>query len=508
MSRFHRLFAAVLLGLAALGSTPAAAGKADDTLVYSLREPIDNLSSYFNSLSDNLIISRQLFDNLLYRDPKTGDFVPQLAKSWRWVNDTTLEFVIRDGIKWHDGAHFSADDVVFTVNYLANPDLKIETRARASWMKSAEKIGNDTVHIHMTRAFPAAPQFVATYLVIYPKAHFEKVGIDAFKRHPIGTGPYKIKSFEPGKPLLLERNRDYFKDSPIGMPSIANVRIMFIPEVQSRVAQLMVGQVDLIGDILTDQMRDLGKVAHLAVASTETEQVGYLFLDAIGRSGDTPLKNLKVRQAIAHAINREAIARNLIGPNVPLAKAACTHMMFGCTDKVATYAYDPAKAKQLLAEAGHANGFDTAFIYLGERRKVYMEAIFSDLRQIGVRVSPQLVTFPAYVKQVYDGTAQMGHGVAGGAAVFDASVVLGAFFDGGGRDFARDPAVIAAVKEGGEVVDPQRRKAAYAKALERIAEQVYWVPLWSNSMNYAFSKDLAFEPPVDNLPVIAKMKWR
>jgi peptide/nickel transport system substrate-binding protein len=206
-----KLFYSRLAGLltaAAVVAVPAAAwaGKKNDTLTYVSDSEPENISPYHNNLREGVIIARHVFDNLVYRDPATGKYGPQLATEWTWVDDTTLDLTIRKGVTFHNGDPLTADDVVWTLNYVVSPEAKVVTKQNIDWIKSAEKTGEDRVRIHLVGPFPAAIEYLAGPVVIYPQAYFKKVGINGFSKAPIGSGPYRITSAEAGKTVTMEKN--------------------------------------------------------------------------------------------------------------------------------------------------------------------------------------------------------------------------------------------------------------------------------------------------------------
>ena len=222
-----------------LGTLPGAAyaDKAKDTLVYASDSEPENISPYHNNLREGIIVARHVFDNLIFRNPDTGKYEPQLATDWTWVDPQTLDLTIRKGVTFHNGDPLTADDVVFTLNMVVSPDSKVVTKQNVNWIKSAEKIGDDKVRIHLVGPFPAAIEYLAGPVVIYPEAYFKKVGLDGFAKAPIGSGPYKVTSVMPGKGVKMEKNTAYWKDSPLGQPKIGKLEFRVIPDPETQVGR-------------------------------------------------------------------------------------------------------------------------------------------------------------------------------------------------------------------------------------------------------------------------------
>ena len=195
---------------------------------------------------------------------------------------------------------------------------------------------------------------------IYPKAYREKVGAEGYAKAPVGAGPYKMTKVEPGVSIDFERFEDYWAGSPKGKPAIKKMSVRFVPDATTEMTELLAGRADWIWNMNPDQFEHVNRMPHLQAVRKESMRVGYLSLDAAGRTGaDNPMTKLKVRQAIWHAIDRKAIADKLVTGGSRVPAAPCFPSQFGCDAEAATpYDYNPAKAKQLLAEAGYPDGFD------------------------------------------------------------------------------------------------------------------------------------------------------
>lgn len=493
-----------------LGTLPGAAyaDKAKDTLVYASDSEPENISPYHNNLREGIIVARHVFDNLIFRNPDTGKYEPQLATDWTWVDPQTLDLTIRKGVTFHNGDPLTADDVVFTLNMVVSPDSKVVTKQNVNWIKSAEKIGDDKVRIHLVGPFPAAIEYLAGPVVIYPEAYFKKVGLDGFAKAPIGSGPYKVTSVMPGKGVKMEKYTGYWKGSPLGQPKIGKLEFRVIPDPETQVAELMTGGLDWIWRVQADQAKQLGAVPNITVLAAETMRVGFLQLDSQGRApGSEPLKDPRVRQAIAYAIDRKAMVDNLVRGGARVMNSACFIDQFGCTDKgVPRYDYDPAKAKALLAQAGYADGFSVDLYAYRERE--YAEAVVGYLGAVGIKAKLNFMKYAALRELARAGKVPIYFQTWGSFSVADASAFTGAWFKGDSDDMAHDGTVSALLKKADTTVETDIRLATYEEALKMIAEKAYLVPLFSYSANYAFTSDLTFTAQPDELPRFYNSSWK
>ena len=499
-----KIAAAVLM---AVVSNPVLAGKDDDTLNIAWGGELATLDRYYNTLREGIIVGRLIWDSLLFKDPETLEFKPLLAKSFTFVDETTMEFDLREGVTFHNGEPFDADDVVHTLTWVSDPANGVLTQRNVDWIAGVEKLGRYKVRLKMKKPTPIALEFLAGPLLIYPNEYYAEVGPDGMGKAPVGTGPYRLLEFKPGEVVTFTRNEDYFADSPKGQPEIDRIVQRTIPDQNTRIAEMLSGRLDWIWKVPNDQARRMESNSRLTIENEQTLRVGYLSFDSSNRTGNaSPVNDVLVRKAIAYAIDREAIVKSLVGGKSVVAHSACHPEQFGCTQDVARYDYDPAKAKALLAEAGYPDGFTIDFH--AYRNRNYAEAIMGYLREVGIKTNLVYLKYAALRDKVYAGEIDFNFMTWGSYSFHDMSAITSHFFKATKDDYARDDALIAALTKGDGSVDRMVRKAAYAEALKRIADQVYWLPLFTYNVNYAYNADLEFTPSADEIPRFYRTRWK
>ncbi|MFP1773161.1 ABC transporter substrate-binding protein [Lonsdalea quercina] len=498
------VLSALLLGCA----SSSYAGKQNDTLVYASDNEVENVSPYHNNLREGVILAHLVWDTLIYRDPKTGEYKPELASDWTWESPTSLLIHLRKGITFHNGDPFTAEDVAYTFNHIAGPGTSSVMPQSVDWIDTTEKVDDYTVRLKLKKPFPAALEYLSGPTPIYPSAYYQKVKLAGFSQAPIGTGPYKITKVTPAQGVSMEKNPDYFADSPQGQPKIGKLQFVVIRDPETRLAQLMTGQVDWIWRVPADQITSLETMPNLTVKSGETMRIGFMALNTHAKGpGGEPFKDLRVRQAVNYAINREAIVNNLVRGGSQPVYSACFRTQTACdTSKVIKYDYNPEKAKQLLAEAGYPNGFDTEIWAYRERD--YAEAIIGDLRKVGIRARLHYVQYTVLAADLISGKAPMAIRTWGSFSINDAAAFTTPYFGGRGDDIWKDAEVTATLAKADETLDPKQRSALYAEALGRISSQAYLAPMFSYSTHYAFTSDLNFEDWPDELPRFAMASWK
>lgn len=502
-----RLLTMAMLALLAVATAPAQAQKAQNTARFGYDQVPENIDPYFNNVRIGVIIGQHVWDTLVYRDPTTNEYKGQLATDWTWVDDKTLEFNLRKGVKFHNGEEFDADDVVYTLNFVAKPENKVITQTNVNWIDSAEKLDKYKVRVKLKRTFPAAIDYLAGPVVIHPNEYYAKVGPNGMNTAAVGSGPYKVVEHALGKLVRLQRNADYFKDSPKAQPKIERIEIRFIPDRQTQMAEMLAGSLDLIMNVAPDQADQLKTVPHLDVKSGETMRIVFLNLNTLPETPAPALRDIRVRQAINHAIDRQAMVKQLVGEGARVLNVVCYPSQFGCSDaKAKVYPYDPARAKQLLAEAGFPNGFEVEFHAYRERQQ--SEAMINYLRAVGIKANLRFMQYVAMRDQVRAGKAAVAHQTWGSFSVNDTSASTPYYYGGGADDINKNPEVMELLKKGDNSIDPVARKAAYEAALGRISEEALGVPLYALVSYYVSAKGLDFKPYADEMPRFWEMSWK
>jgi peptide/nickel transport system substrate-binding protein len=498
--------------LALSASAPAQAQKAQDTLRIVWWDQLANVNPYYNQLRSGLVVAHQAFDGLVMRDPETFAIRPLLATSWKYVDDTTLELELRKGVKFQDGSAFSADDVVYTINsILADGHLAVPDNY--AWISGAEKIDDYKVRIRLKRVFPAASEYLAMVLPILPQAYRERVGADAYDKQPVGAGPYKITHIEGVTRIDLERFEDYYADSPKGKPAIRWLRIDEAADVAAAEAEMVDNQADWTWNVPPDAADKLGALPGMQSTHAETMRVNYLLFDAAGRTGaGNPMTVQKVRQAIAYAIDRNAMARDLMQGGSRVPDAPCFPTQFGCDAAAAVrYRYDPARAKALLVEAGYPNGFSTELVSF--LLPPFESAVQGYLRAVGIEASVTHLQAEAAVRRNLDGAVPLYLANWGSYSINDVSAFLPELFTGRTEGFSaaddtHDIELKKLVDAGGTSTNPDERRKYYSEAIKLATEQMYVLPIMTSVQTYVSRKEVNFKAYPDELPRFYLASWK
>jgi peptide/nickel transport system substrate-binding protein len=332
-------------------STGSKGSSGEKTITFANTTDISSMDPRNANSTAMATILSHIYNGLLTTDEK-GNVIPDLAESYKQIDATTWEFTLRKGVTFQDGSKLTADDVKYTLDTIADPAKKFRLKADFDFMH-AEVIDAEHVRIK-TDAPNAAFPLRLTYVKIIPKAYVEKVGDAEFAQKPIGTGPFSFVEWKKGDRLVMKANDKYFG----GVPKIKQVVFRVIPEAASRIAALESGEVDIAATIPTSEVKRLQDKKNIKVLGGPTTRVVYIGMNL---KNSEPLRNQKVRQAMNYAIDRDAIITGVLDGYGTKIATISTPEYEGYDVSVTPYEYNPAKAKQLLAEAGYADGFKLDF---------------------------------------------------------------------------------------------------------------------------------------------------
>lgn len=502
---FSRRFGALFpLMLAASG---AFAGQADDTLRVALTRETDFIDSIHTSSADSDLFSTIIFDTLIYADRATGEYKPLLASSWKWTDDKTVEFKLREGVKFQNGEAFNADDVVFTFKQLMDMNNKFRQQQQDFGnIASVEKIDNYTVKLSLKNPEPTFENVLASRVGIWPNEYTEANGHMIHATKPIGTGPYALKSMQKGSSYTLTKNNDYFA-GPRPKPSIGTIQVRVIPETQTQIAELMSGGLDMALSLSPSDATALQGAPGVTVQTGQSTRMYFLSMNVAGKDNN-PLNNADVRRAISYALNKKEMVQGLVSPDAAVLATNCNPSQNFCfSDIKPTYEFNLAKARELMKAAGYANGFDVTLMAEANIRAIG-EALQGYLSAIGVKVKLETMPLPAWRERYIKGESQMSIvGWGSGVTSLDVSNTLGIFFNGSSTDYVKDKEITDWNASALKIVDKAQRESLYRKTLTRINEQAYVVPLYGSVATYITSEQVKYKAPVIDFPDLSLAGW-
>ena len=480
-----------------------------DTLVVSMgTSPLSPLDPACTTSRQMLVLYHNWGDTLLYRDPATCDLVPCLSTSYGHIDEKTLEFRLRKGVRFHNGEAFDAETVRFSMERLNRKDSMVAQYL--SVFTSVDVVDNHTIRFGTAVPVPTALDIIANILFIYPPRYYRRVGKEGFEKHPIGTGPYRFVSREGNSELVFEANPNYF-NSPKGKARIPLMKIRISPEQILQVESLIQGDVDLLRatNHYQEQLPFLIKHPSVKVKSTGILRTCFLVMDAVGRSGVGFFKDRRVRRALNHAINKDHIVRVAFNNLAAPLRGVTTPLHFGYEPDVPTYPYDPEKARDLLRTAGYPDGFWVDF-YAGISEGS-AESIVQDLKAVGIKADLKWMggQWGRFYKKFLKGEMPLALLTWGSYSIFDASAILNPFFMRGAPGcYGTTPELERLLEEADNTLDQDRRKVLFSGAQKIIAREAFWVPLVRTEAVTVMDRALNFRSSCDEIDRYFTASWQ
>jgi len=404
-----------------------------------------------------------------------GQNTPSLAESWTVSPDgMTYEFLLRNNVKFHNGEPVTAEDVKFSFERYRGGGAKLlKDRVR-----EVQVVDPRRVRFHLKDAWPDFMTFYGTTATgagwIVPKKYVEKVGDDGFKKAPVGAGPYRFVSSTPGVELTLEAFEGYWRKTP----SVKRLVFKSVPDETTRAAALKRGEVDIAYFLNGPIAEDVRRTPGLKLTAARTNAV--FFLDFVDQwEPKSPWHDRRVRLAASLAIDRKTINEaESLGFSGLTANIVPRHMEFALT--LDPHPYDPKQAKQLLVEAGYANGFDGGDITPNPPYFSMAEAVSSNLAAVGIRTRVRSMERAAFLTTWGDKKLRgivLGAQGAGGNA---ATRIEGLATRGGMFAYGVLPEVEDLFQRQARELDRKKREEQLHQIQRILYDRVVFAPIWEN----------------------------
>lgn len=397
-------------------------------------------------------VVRHIMEPLVRRDTASGNLVPVLATAWTNPDPTTWSFTLRTNAKFHDGSKVTSADVKACVERVI-----AQKAALAPQFAQLDSISTPDESTLVIKTKVPLGTLVAS-MALVPVAPAAKLDAQGFFNKPIGSGPFKVVSWAPDADLKLEANPDYWGQPP----GLKNLTFRYYPEVAARVTALETGEIDFTGDVPPDQLPALQRNAEIKIDSVP----GYSYYFIWMNSSRQLFSDKRVRQAMAYALDVDKMLKDLLPSIAKRATAPIPSTIFGYAPET-PYAYDPGKAKQLLAQAGVPNGFEAGIIWnpgSGPQDRELIQAMISYWNAIGVRVKSQEMERAVWINNLnklnWDMDIQTNSVTTG-----DADFTLGRLYHSrANRNGYKNPELDKILDDAVATVDQDRRKTLYAQA--------------------------------------------
>jgi peptide/nickel transport system substrate-binding protein len=466
-----------------------------------------SLDPYYQNETATSSVLSNIFDTLIRFDADYN-LVPGLATSWKALDDTTWELKLRQGVTFHNGNPFNADDVIFSfdrVKYSERSGFKGKVTA----IESFEKKDDFTVIFKTKGPYPLFPRKV-TYVRILDKEFCTDKTAEFLGTHAVGTGPYSVVKWIKGASLTLAANKAYWA----GVPAFDKVVFKTLSNDSTRVAAILSNEVDLINRV---PVKDINRVkGSKNFIMKPGLRLIYLQMDHPRTDSPyvtgkiNPFADLRVRQAINYAINENNIVKYIMNEFAVPAAQFQPKVVFGFDDSIKRVSYDPAKAKQLLAEAGYPDGFEVVLDapnnrYINDEQ--IAQAVASDLAKVKIKVKVNAMPKSAYFPKVNNSDSSfnmLGWSNSDGDAssfldacvhTYDPDKGYGRY--NGGR--YSNAEVDRLIEESDVTIDQEKRLALMKKAQKiALVDDQNIIPLHYQVDLYAYNDKITFKPRIDS----------
>jgi len=433
----------------------------------------DNLDPALTRSVRDWSILHSLYDSILDLSDD-GTLRPLAAESFESLDDTTFEVVLRAGLTFHDGSPVTSEAVARSIAWVRESEGP--AAGNFSVIDRVEILDDVTARIITSKPAPWLPSQLAVWMVLFP----DGMTTESFQTNPVGSGPYQFVSQVPGSEVILKRNPAYPPDSAKGVAIAETVTYRVVPEAATRVADLVTNAAQIV--------EGLGSEHEQAVVDgsgnvIESPVLGASFLRLV--NDVPPFDDPMVRVAINHAIDVDSIGSALVSPKVHhLASIFPDERSIGFDADLVPLSFDPELARQMLAEAGHTDGFAATLQYTGGGRNDVMEAIAANLFDVGIDVtieSTELATFNGSWQDPDSGELRF----VSWRPLYDPHTLLNLMFSSAGPlSRFSDEEVDRLIAEGGTEVDPDRRQAIYEELGQYFQESPPVVCLWNLTTTY------------------------
>jgi peptide/nickel transport system substrate-binding protein len=499
----HLIVACTAALLAAAGSPALAAPEGKVVIAQGVDATALDPNWHVETPTGN--ICRQFYETLFDRDHNLK-IIPRLATGWERRNDTTWRISLRKGVKFHNGEPFDAQAVKFSLELIKKPEYASRQAPFFTALDHVEIVDPYTVDVITNKPYPVMIELLAWLGAMLPPKLAAEKGIDWLKTNAVGTGAYQFVRWTKGEEVVGEANPDYWG----GAPAIQTMVFRPIPENTTRVAALQTGEVDMAVNIPPHMVPIVQQDAKLRIGRVPSARFITVFLDT--RYNDSPLKNVKVRQAINYAVNVDGIVASVMEGQGQRIAGLLTDMHFGYDAGVKPYPTNRNRAKELLAEAGYPGGLAIAFDapdgrYVNDKQVA--EAIAGELAKVGIRVQLNIQEWGNYIGKIVTHKASPMWMVGWGNAMFDADNTYTPLVHSSALlSVTNDPELDKLIDAARATFDAKQRQSLYTQVAQRLRDQANFLFLYQQMDLYGINKRLVWEPRSDEQILVSSMKLK
>lgn len=474
----NKLFSLLLTGsaviLAACSSGESSDGGGDTLVVANGADPVTLDIQDTNDMATTRVAT-QIYETLIFQDNDL-ELQPGLATEWEEVDEDLFEFTLREGVTFHNGEEFTADDVEYTLRR-AIESPQIGHIVGAVDPESIEVVDDYTIRFGTTDTFgPFLTHLAHPALGILNEEAVEEAGDDYGTTVAVGTGPFEFVEWVTGTEVVAERYDDYWGDAP----QVQRIEFQTITDPSVRLIELESGNVHIAYDLAPSDLQSVEDNDQLVLHNTPNLGAEYM---GFNLQNDTPLQDVNVRKAISHAIDVQAIIDTVYQGVGEQMSGPINELVFGYNPDLEPYTYDVERAKELMAEAGYADGGVSLELLVGDnsQERIQVSQIVAEsLSEIGIDVQVSQMEWGAFIEATGNGEGDM-HLLGWTTVTTDADYGLYPLFHSdnfgppGNRSFYANDRVDELLDMGRYSSEQDEREEFYQEAQEIIVDEAPWV---------------------------------
>ena len=499
MRRFLNGLACALAAASFFSAPAVVSAQPSGRLTVALPAEPATLDPHKGNTRYNYLFNSNMFEGLVMRNDK-AELVPGLAESYTVSPDgLTYTFTLRRGVRFHDGSPMTAEDVKFSLERAVNPATR---NPLLSFIKTIDKVDildANRVALRLKERDAIFLKKLAFAGWIVPRNYLQSAGEDGFARRPIGTGPFRFVSRSINEQIEMQANENHWG----WVPKVRTLVLRTVPEDAVRLGMLQTGEADIVAEMPPPLLDRINAIRGAKTLSHPSGEIYWLVLNIKDGAKDSPLLNPKVRMALNHAIDKQAILNNVLRGQAVQIAGALAPSVSAVDARLRPYAYDPALARRMLAEAGYPNGFKIDMYGSVGRYTLDRDislAIANQLKAVGVDVNLNLWESAKWVSELPKKYYPISYQAFGNTVFDPEGLMIFGVHSKAFWSFYRNEGVDKLIDESLKIVDQKERDTHFQKIERAMHEDASHVYLWESKILFGMRDKVNWRPqPGDNV---------
>lgn len=476
-----------------------ASAQPSGTLTVALPAEPATLDPHKGNTRYNYLFNSNMFEGLMVRNDK-AELVPGIAESHTVSADgLTYTFTLRQGVRFHDGSPLTAEDVKFSLERATNPATKNPLLSFIRTIDKVEILDANRIALTLKEKDAIFLKKLTFAGWIVPRAYLQQVGDEGFARRPIGTGPFRFVSRSINERIEMQANEQHWG----WVPKVRTLVLRTVPEDAVRLGMLQTGEADIVAEMPPPLLDRISAIRGVKTLSHPSGEIYWLVLNIKDGAKDSPLLNREVRIALNHAIDRQAIIKNVLRDQAEQIPGVLAPSVSVVDPNFKPYAYDPARARKILADAGYPNGFKIDMYGSVGRYTLDRDinlALANQLKAVGVEVNLNLWDSAKWVSDLPKKYYPMSYQAFGNTIFDPEGLMIFGVHSKAFWSFYRNENVDKLIDESLSITDQKARDAHFQKIDRAMHDDASHIFLWENKILFGIRDRVTWQPrPGDNV---------